>query len=157
MVFEGADYPPVPSGHPPFQGGHINLWKAYPFYYKRTGDKVSSVGANIVLPSRLLRYFLSYRANRLLCPVGHLLYERRLFRKASSTEEVASRRLDGGVSGEQCSPLRWSFSNKPIFKKVPLEKAPVGCALCWDVPKGQGDYPSGTACHLPFQGRLCAG
>ena len=37
---------------------------------------------------------------------------------------------------------------------VPLEKAPVGCALCWDVPKGQGDYPSGTACHLPFQGRL---
>ena len=37
---------------------------------------------------------------------------------------------------------------------VPLEKAPVGCALCWDVPKGQEDYPSGTACHLPFQGRL---
>ena len=21
----------------------------------------------------------------------------------------------------------------------PLEKAPEGCALCWDVPKGQGD------------------
>ena len=28
---------------------------------------------------------------------------------------------------------------------VPLEKG--------DVPKGQGDYPSGTTCHLPFQGR----
>ena len=26
--------------------------------------------------------------------------------------------------------------------------------MCWDVPKGQEDYPSGTACHLPFQGRL---
>ena len=52
------------------------------------------------------------KQNRLLCPAGHLLYERRRFRKASSTEEVASRRLDGGVSGEQCSPLRFLFSKK---------------------------------------------
>ena len=39
---------------------------------------------------------------------------------------------------------------------VPLEKAPVGCALCWDVPKGQGDNPyvcSLRSIHLPFQGR----
>ena len=32
-----------------------------------------------------------------------------------------------------------------FFKKVPLEKG--------DVPQGQGDNPSGTTCHLPFQGR----
>ena len=48
--------------------------------------------------------------------------------------------------------VKFFQANKPIFKIVPLEKAPVGCALCWDVPKGQGDYPSGTACHL-----LCRG
>jgi len=32
--------------------------------------------------------------------------------KASSLEEVASRRLDGGVSGERCSPLQCAFSKK---------------------------------------------
>ena len=32
--------------------------------------------------------------------------------KASSLEEVASRRLDGGVSGERCSPLRFLFSKR---------------------------------------------
>ena len=52
------------------------------------------------------------KQNRLLCPVGHLLWKRRRFRKASSTEEVASRRLDGGVSGEHCSPLRFLFSKR---------------------------------------------
>jgi len=52
------------------------------------------------------------KQNRLLCPVGHLLWKRRQFENASSTEEVASRRLDGGVSGERCSPLRFLFSKR---------------------------------------------
>ena len=34
------------------------------------------------------------------------------------------------------------FKGGLFFYHVPLEKAPVGCALCWDVPKGQGDYNS---------------
>ena len=35
---------------------------------------------------------------------------------------------------------------------VPLEKAPVGCALCWDVPKGQGDIPPALRATSLFKG-----
>ena len=46
----------------------------------------------------------------------------------------------------QGTPYGRLFKGGLFFYHVPLEKE--------DVPKGQGDYPSGTACHLPFQGRL---
>jgi hypothetical protein len=38
-------------------------------------------------------FLFSKGTNRLLCPVGHLLYKRR-FSFGSSAEELASRRLD---------------------------------------------------------------
>ena len=64
------------------------------------------------------------------------------------------------ISGMRMIPpaLRATFLFKGglFFYHVPLEKAPVGCALCWDVPKGQGDNPSVCSLrsiHLPFQGR----
>ena len=64
------------------------------------GDICPTVGANTVRPLLCFQVSLFKGARQLLCPVGHLLYERRLF---------ASPRLDGGVSdipGERCSPLR---------------------------------------------------
>ena len=69
------------------------------------------------------------KGGQLLCPAGHFLYERRQFCNASSTEEVASRRLDGGVSGEQCSPLRFLFS-----KRVDNSSALPG------ISSGEGDF-----------------
>ena len=61
---------------------------------------------------------------------------------SSALSGITSKR--GG--GTQCrrsqrSPGRTMFaptvylfqSHKPIFNIVPLEKAPAGCALCWDV------------------------
>ena len=52
--------------------------------------------ANNVRPYR----FTFSRDQRLLCPVGHLLYERRLLLLAPLLEEMASRRLDGGVPND---------------------------------------------------------
>ena len=44
------------------------------------------------------------------------------------------------------------FKGGLFFYHVPLEKAPVGCALCWDVPKGQGDIPPALRATSLFKG-----
>ena len=52
------------------------------------------------------------------------------------------------VLGNNDAAEQWEIPDEhgnQFFKKVPLEKG--------DVPQGQGDNPSGTTCHLPFQGR----
>ena len=71
-----------------------------------------------------LQCAFSKKGEQLLCPVGHLLYERRLFRKASSLEEVAGRRLDSGVSG------RTMFApTMCLFQKGEQLLCPVGHLL----------------------------
>ena len=55
----------------------------------------------------------------------------------------------GNCNGKSCAGLTEESRANDVRpygdNLVPLEKG--------DVPKGQGDYPSGTTCHLPFQGR----
>ena len=41
------------------------------------------------------------------------------------------------------------LSSKPIFKIVPLEKAPEGCALCWDVSVADRGICRGRCPHRP--------
>ena len=50
------------------------------------------------------------------------------------------------------SPLLEEMPDRAEEYSVPLEKAPVGCALCWDVPKGQGDIPPALRATSLFKG-----
>jgi len=78
--------------------------------------------ANNVRPYR----FPSLKMGKqLLCPIGHLLYERRRFAKPPLLEEVASRWLDGGVSGEQCSPLQVSLFENGKSTPLPYRASPL--------------------------------
>ena len=90
--------------------------------------------ANNVRPYR----FTFSRDQRLLCPVGHLLYERRLLLLAPLLEEMASRRLAGGVPGERCSPLRFFrqgiFSRRRCNSRRKYAQKRKGTAVCMAVP-----------------------
>jgi hypothetical protein len=57
--------------------------------------------------------------NRLLCPIGHLLYRGDDYAKPPLLEEVASRRLDGGVMHPTKTP-------HPFPMKRPKSQQPFG-------------------------------
>ena len=57
--------------------------------------------------------------NRLLCPIGHFLYRGDDYAKPPLLEEVASRRLDGGVMHSTKTP-------HPFPMKRPKSQQPFG-------------------------------